>query len=422
MNIAIVQSAEQLDLFRTLLIEYGHSMAEPQHSSIWNDIATLPGRYAPPSGCALLGFVDGVLVGCAALSKVSASTVELKRVYVVAAQRGKNYGRTLTLAAMQQAKHMGYARVVLSSWEYNTIPIQMYRSMGYTEVAPFKQADYAQRLIFLGYDLMNQSPNPKSPVSSNPATPSHAPTLFKVSGSDLDDAAFSQRLAEIIAAQAKAGTKPILVHGGGKEITELSSALNIKTEFIDGLRVTAAPARDVALMVLSGVANKRMVAHILRAGANAVGLSGVDGGLIRVERINPALHFVGQPVEVNTALLSLLLNQNFVPVINPMSVDAGFEICNVNADHAAGAIAVALNARMLTFITNVPGVYNAAQSLISNLSATAAKALIADGTVNGGMIPKVRTCLEAIDNGVSLVRITNLDGLAHGTGTIFSGA
>jgi acetylglutamate kinase len=247
--------------------------------------------------------------------------------------------------------------------------------------------------------------------------------VIKVSGSDLDDAAFSRRLAEALAAAAQTGSRPILVHGGGREITELLGAMKIESRFLDGLRVTDAPTRDVALMVLAGLANKRMVAHVLAAGAQSVGLSGVDGRLLEVRRLNDALGFVGKPEAVNTGLLNSLLSQDIVPVINPMSIglaSAGdSEIYNVNADHAAGAIAAALDATLLTFVTNVPGVLDGSKSLIPTLSAPETEALIVSGVISGGMIPKVRTCLAALQAGVKQVRITNLDGLTAGGGTIF---
>jgi acetylglutamate kinase len=410
MHIIPATTPDHIEQFRALLNEYGQSMAEPSNSSIWSDIATLPGRYAPPQGRMVLGFVDGVLVGCGALSQVNACDGEMKRIYVTPSQRGKGYGRALAWAIVNEARQAGYRRVVLSSWAGNEAPIKLYRAMGFTDIAPFKNPDYANRLVFLGMNV-NQSSitNHQLPI-----------TVLKVSGSDLDDVAFSRRLAAIIAAQAKAGERPILVHGGGKEITELLGALKLESKFVDGLRVTDAPTRDVALMVLSGLANKRMVAHVLAAGANAIGLSGVDGGLIGVERLSSDLQFVGKPVRVNTQLLSQLCNQQIVPIISPMSLDAAFEICNVNADHAAGAIAAALNATMLTFVTNVPGVLNKDKSLNSNLSSVEVEQLIEDSTISGGMIPKVRTCLEALTAGLSRVRITNLDGLESEGGTVFS--
>lgn len=248
--------------------------------------------------------------------------------------------------------------------------------------------------------------------------------VLKVSGTDLDDVAFSRRLAEALVSEARAGERPLLVHGGGKEITELLKAMNIPSRFIDGLRVTDAATRDVALMVLAGLANKRMVAHVLNAGGAAIGLSGVDGRLLQVRRIDEALGFVGKPVAVNTALLEGFLAHGMTPVVNPMSIGeqaAGDgEIYNVNADHAAGAIAAALDAELLTFVTNVPGVLDAQKQLLPRLSAAETEALIASEVITAGMIPKVRTCLEALQAGVRRVRITNLEGLRAGSGTIFN--
>lgn len=243
--------------------------------------------------------------------------------------------------------------------------------------------------------------------------------VFKVSGSDLDDPVFSVRFAGVIAAQARAGNNPIVVHGGGKELTELLTTMNVPTRFVDGLRVTDAKTRDAALMVLSGLANKRLVAALLAQGVNAIGLSGLDAGLVKVARLSVVLEFVGKPVSVNTQLLAQLLNYSLCPVISPMSLGDDGEIYNVNADHVAGAIAAAMDADMLTFVTNVPGVLDGNKQLFGSLTAEQANALIADGTVFGGMIPKVRTALEALDAGVSKVRITDLDGVVSGGGTVF---
>ncbi len=243
--------------------------------------------------------------------------------------------------------------------------------------------------------------------------------VFKVSGSDLDDPVFSVRFAGVIAEQARAGNNPIVVHGGGKELTELLTTMNVPTRFVDGLRVTDAKTRDAALMVLSGLANKRLVAALLAQGVNAIGLSGLDAGLVKAARLSVVLEFVGKPVSVNTQLLAQLLNYSLCPVISPMSLGDDGEIYNVNADHVAGAIAAAMDADMLTFVTNVPGVLDNHKALVMSLTSPQAEALIADGTVFGGMIPKVRTALEALDAGVSKVRITDLDGVMGGGGTVF---
>ena len=218
---------------------------------------------------------------------------------------------------------------------------------------------------------------------------------------------------------AKVGTKPIVVHGGGKELTELLTAMQVPTRFVDGLRVTDAKTRDAALMVLSGLANKRLVAALIAQGVDAIGLSGLDAGLIRVERLSAELEFVGKPVHVRADLLHAWIGQGIVPVLSPMSLGHDGEIYNVNADHVAGTIAAALDAEMLTFVTNVPGVMDSHKSLVMSLRAAQAEVLISDGTVFGGMIPKVRTALGALDAGVNEVRITNLDGLLAGSGTVF---
>jgi acetylglutamate kinase len=249
--------------------------------------------------------------------------------------------------------------------------------------------------------------------------PHMAEQVVKVSGSDLDDPAFSSRFAIAIAGLARSGRPPIVVHGGGKELTELLKSMDVPTRFVDGLRVTDARTRDAALMVLSGLANKRLVAAVLAQGVDAIGLSGLDAGLIRVERLHPELEFVGRPVSVRSDVLVAWIGQGIVPVISPMSIGADGEIYNVNADHVAGAIATATDAAMLTFVTNVLGVLDQGKTLIPELTAEQTEALIADGTVFGGMIPKVRSALEALDAGVRRVRITNLDGLAGIGGTVF---
>ena len=242
--------------------------------------------------------------------------------------------------------------------------------------------------------------------------------IYKISGSDLDDPVFSARFAQGIAAVSR-DAPTIVVHGGGKELSELLGLLNIESRFVDGLRVTPAPARDAAMMVFAGLANKRLVAAMLVAGADAIGLSGVDGGLVRVARISDELGFVGKPVQIRADLVRTLLSIGLVPVLNPICLGlTDFEIYNVNADHVAGAMATALDAAMLTFVTNVPGVMNTAKQMLNTLTHGQADALIADGTISGGMIPKVRTALAVLSSGVPRVRICDLAGLAAG-GTVF---
>ena len=404
-----LQNAETLEhyaQFLALLREYAETSSNTDSlmtGTIGRDLSGALERYQLPVGAVVLALVGDQVVAGGALSPVTdhPGDGELKRMYVRPSYRGKGLGCRIAARLIERAYDLGYQRVVLSTYVSSLDARNLYQTLGFRAIAPFKKTPL-QDLMFMGMELKKVSP-----------------VVFKVSGSDLDDPAFSQRLAELIAAQAKAGARPILVHGGGKEITELLGALKIESRFIEGLRVTDGPTRDVALMVLSGLANKRLVAHLLTAGANAIGLSGVDGALVRVERINAELQYVGKPTQVNAALLHHLLDQGMVPVINPMSIDDHNEICNVNADHVAGAIAAALDASMLTFITNVPGVLDPQKSLIPSLQSQQTQALIADGTISGGMIPKVRTCLEALGAGVKQVRITNLDGVADNAGTVF---
>lgn len=409
--------------FLAMLREYAGTSSNADSllsGTISKDMAGALDRYKSPVGGVVLVMVGDDVVACGAISPVVAhpGDGELKRMYVRADYRQRGLGRRIAQHMINRARQMGYRRVVLSTYISSLEARNLYQSMGFRAIAPFKETTLMD-LMFMGLELGLESGARVSDMGeiSNVKRPSSV--VFKVSGSDLDDPAFSKRLAELIAAQAKAGARPILVHGGGKEITDLLGALKIESRFVEGLRVTDGPTRDVALMVLSGLANKRMVAHLLTAGANAIGLSGVDGALLRVERINAELQYVGKPTQVNVALLRSLLDQGIVPVINPMSIDGDNEICNVNADHAAGAIAAALDAAMLTFITNVPGVLDQTKSLIPTLQAQQTQALIQDGTISGGMIPKVRTCLEALDAGVKQVRITNLDGVADNVGTVF---
>lgn len=278
--------------------------------------------------------------------------------------------------------------------------------LGFVDIPPFKQLP-VDGVVYLGLDMAHAS------------LPSGI-QVIKISGNDLDDPAFAAQFAAAVAGLAKSGVQPVVVHGGGKELTELLKATQVETRFVDGLRVTDARTRDAALMVLSGLANKRLVAALMAQGVDALGLSGLDAGLIRTEPLNAALEFVGKPVHVRVELLRAWLGQGLLPVISPMSLGVDGEIYNVNADHVAGAIAAAMNADLLTFVTSVPGVLDRHKALLPNLSAAQAEALIADGTIFGGMVPKVRTALEALDAGVGRVRITNLEGIADNAGTVFA--
>ena len=243
--------------------------------------------------------------------------------------------------------------------------------------------------------------------------------VLKIGGNELDDPAFVAELAQVVAGLRP---PPVLVHGGGKEIGVMQRALGGEPRFVAGLRVTDEAALAAAEMVLCGTVSTRLVAALLAAGADAQGLSGVDRGLIRVEKIRHPqgdLGRVGTPVAVRAEVLRELLDSGVVPVVAPLSLgpDGAY---NVNADEAAGAIAAALGAAEVVFVTNVPGVL-VGGAVAPHLTEERVRALIADGTISGGMIPKVNAALTALEAGVRSARITNLAGLRQGIGTLITG-
>jgi len=244
--------------------------------------------------------------------------------------------------------------------------------------------------------------------------------VIKVGGRELEDPAYVERLASVLAI-VRDRCIPILVHGGGPIIGRWQRKAGISPRFVGGLRVTDEPSLKVAEMCLSGLINKRLVARLLHAGLPALGLSGVDGGLIRAERLVSSegdLGLVGRAAEVSTELLRGLLALDLLLVISPISLGFNGRTYNVNADHAALAVAEALSAKELVFVTDVAGVLADGGTLVRELSAARAEEMIRTGQIRGGMIPKVTSALEAIRAGVGHVRITNLNGLADEGGTI----
>lgn len=244
--------------------------------------------------------------------------------------------------------------------------------------------------------------------------------VIKIGGNELDNAAFLQGLAARVAAM---DTAPVIVHGGGRAIASLQERLGLQPIMVDGLRVTDAASLEVAQMVLSGQTNKQIVAALFAAGVTAVGLSGVDGGLLRcVKKEHSAmdLGYVGEIVGVQPALLQQLVAQGVVPVISPISLGLDGQIYNVNADEAAAALAAALSAGLLSFVSNVPGVLDLTGQPLPHLSARETEQLIVTGIIHGGMVPKVRAALDGLAKGVACARIVDLHGLGNGGGTIFS--
>lgn len=246
--------------------------------------------------------------------------------------------------------------------------------------------------------------------------------VIKIGGNEMNAPGYLWELARQAAQLAqREGRPPVLVHGGGQDIAMWQTRLELPTVKVDGLRVTDAESLIVAQMVLSGHTNKLIVKEMLGAGLNAIGLSGVDGGLLRChKKHHPTadLGLVGEIESVNIDLLTALLDARLTLIISPISLGVDGLTYNVNADEAAGAIARALRADTLDLVSNVPGVLNG-RAILPTLSPDEVERLIAEGTIAGGMIPKVRTALAAVSQGVPQVRIVNLPGLAAGGGTIF---
>jgi acetylglutamate kinase len=193
------------------------------------------------------------------------------------------------------------------------------------------------------------------------------------------------------------------VHGGGPQIGQMLNRLQIKSSFVDGLRVTDRETMEVVEMVLAGPTNKQLVAAINEAGGRAVGLSGKDAGLIRARKLvrgDADLGFVGEPERVDTTVLDVLARSDFIPVIAPIGVGPKGESYNINADTVAGAVAAAARAERLLLLTDVAGVLDREKRLLTELTVAEVRALISDGTISGGMIPKVETCIEAAEGGV----------------------
>jgi acetylglutamate kinase len=235
--------------------------------------------------------------------------------------------------------------------------------------------------------------------------------VVKLGGSTMGDADLFASFAVDVVLLRAVGLKPVIVHGGGPQIGEMLERLGKGTEFRDGLRVTDADTLDVARMVLGGRVNRDIVAAINRHATVAVGLSGEDAGLVVAAQRDASLGYVGDVVDVDRTILDTLLERSFVPVISTIGADRGGQAFNINADSVAIAIAEALDAEKLIYLTDVPGVLTDVDdpgSLISRLSVARARLLIADGVIAGGMIPKVEAALEAVEAGVGSAHI--LDG------------
>ena len=223
--------------------------------------------------------------------------------------------------------------------------------------------------------------------------------LIKIGGSTLgsDDTSFGD-----VAVLQQQGARPVIVHGGGPAITSWMAKLGLHAEFVRGLRVTDAPSLEVATAVLAGLINKSLVSELRGAGVNAVGVSGADGGLLRGRIADPDLGFVAGELEADASLIDRLTDAGYVPVVAPIaaSVDDSSQLLNVNADSAAGALAVALGAQRLVFLTDVDGILNADGRLIRRVPLATGEELLHSGVVKGWMLPKLEACILAARSGV----------------------
>ena len=241
----------------------------------------------------------------------------------------------------------------------------------------------------------------------------HKIMVVKYGGSAMIDEELQQKVIKDVTLLKLTGFKPIIVHGGGKEISRWLGKVGLEAKFVNGLRVTDAETMEVAEMVLNKI-NKNLVRMVQELGVKAVGISGKDGGLLKVDKKysnGEDIGFVGDIKEVNPEILNELLEKDFLPIICPIGVDDDYNTYNINADDAAYAIAKAMQAEKLAFLSDIDGVYkdyNDKNSLVTRLTVEEARALIEGGGIQGGMLPKLQNCIGAIENGVSRVHI--LDG------------
>ena len=268
--------------------------------------------------------------------------------------------------------------------------------------------------------------------------------VVKYGGHAMGDEALGAEFARDIVLLKQSGLNPIVVHGGGPQIGAMLTRLGIKSEFSGGLRITDKATVEIVEMVLAGSINKQIVAQLNQAGGRAIGLSGKDGNLIIARKVHQKIHdpesniekildlgFVGEPETINPEILNTIIASDIIPVIAPVGISKEGDTYNINADTAAGAIAAAMGATRLLLLTDVRGVLDKDKNLIEELTVDEALALMKDGTINGGMIPKVETCLDAVEGGVEAVVI--LDGRVrhavllelfteHGVGTLIQKA
>ena len=254
---------------------------------------------------------------------------------------------------------------------------------------------------------------------------------IKFGGHAMGEQAFVDSFAADMVLLRQVGTKPVIVHGGGPQIGTMLSRLEIESNFVNGLRVTDEATISVVEMVLSGAINKSLVAAIAKAGGQAVGISGKDGNLIKARKLSKTadLGYVGEPEDIDISVITALMEHDLMPVIAPVGLGDDGHTYNINADTAAGALAGAMGATRLLMLSDVAGILDKQGNLIQHVGLSAARDLIKDGTVQGGMIPKLETCIKAVEDGAEAAVI--MDGRVphavlvelfteHGIGTLIT--
>lgn len=245
--------------------------------------------------------------------------------------------------------------------------------------------------------------------------------VVKYGGHAMGDAALARNFAEDIVLLKAVGINPVVVHGGGPQIGAMLERVGVESKFVDGLRVTTKETAEIAEMVLSGAINKELVSWIERAGGHAIGISGKDGGFVKAAKLRRTerdpdsnieriidLGYVGEPKTVNRGVVDMISSAGMIPVIAPIGVGEDGHTYNINADTMAGAVASALRAARLFLLTDVAGVLDKQGDLLTDLAPWAISELVKDGTISGGMIPKLETCVKAVQEGVDAAVI--LDG------------
>lgn len=253
-------------------------------------------------------------------------------------------------------------------------------------------------------EFPESAPGDSNEPSAEPEPSPNGAIVVKIGGSTLGS--HDTTLENLIALQRE-GLQPIVVHGGGKVITDWMERQGVRTRFVKGLRVTDEASLDIVVAVLTGLINKQLVSAVLSMGGKAVGISGVDGGILLGEVLDPELGYVGRIVDVNPAPIQTAADAGFIPVIAPVAIrlndddSVGTQLLNINADTAAGEIAAAMGVRKLVIMTDVEGVLDSSRRLIPRLTERQAKGLMSSNVVAGGMIPKIGACLMNIGPGRS---------------------